>query len=422
MNENLDPAIVLSQSDHGDDMQRRLRYQATYTATIALGMLLEPAEIVEVYCEHHEDLLIRKTDGTFCGCQVKTRQAKSGPFKADDGQIKQALSRFVALEIQFNGKFSRFVIATNVAFWQQEENSKNLPFLIKVARLVITGAKPKLSNEIRKFIKSVSDEQKCKRDLVWSVLARTALDPELPQFDDVEKQLAVKIAEVLDEPHRRLDELARAAKALVQKVMDASSLNPTTPLTRYFVFLENPTGSEEVAIIAGKKISKDQLLKAIRTSFESETLLTSCNRIAVTDLPQGVNLLEKKMGTGGVNVSEIALLKDFKFSTDRLLQEWMWKYGAEEASRRYDHIHLIVKDDCFEASARTQTKSSTYGPAMLARLRENLKATISTPSLKLSHMGVTYHHLLGVAGILTEDCTVWWSDQFNPNQGAGDAT
>jgi hypothetical protein len=123
------PSEILSNSDHGDDMQLRVRYQSTYGAMIALGMLLDTVEIEEVYCEQHEDLLLRRTDGTFCGCQVKTRHPKLGAFKTDDAQISDAFARFVALDIQFNGKFARYIIATNVAFWQQEKNSKSLPHL-----------------------------------------------------------------------------------------------------------------------------------------------------------------------------------------------------------------------------------------------------------------------------------------------------
>ena len=71
----------------------------------------------------------------------------------------------------------------------------------------------------------------------------------------------------------------------------------------------------------------------------------------------------------------------------------------EEASRRYDHMQFLVKADCFEASARTKSTSTLYGPAMLARLRENLRTTSNTPSLKFPAMGVTYHlyHLLCVS-------------------------
>ena len=65
----------------------------------------------------------------------------------------------------------------------------------------------------------------------------------------------------------------------------------------------------------------------------------------------------------------------------------------EEASRRYDHMQFLVKDDCFEASARTKSTSTLYCPAMLARLRENLRTTSNTRSVKSPAMGVTYHLL-----------------------------
>jgi hypothetical protein len=414
------PSEILSNFDHGDDMQLRVRYQSTYGAMIALGMLLDTVEIEEVYCEQHEDLLLRRTDGTFCGCQLKTRHPKLGAFKTDDPQISDALARFVALDIQFTGKFARYIIATNVAFWQREKNSKNLPHMIELARLIQSGAVPTQSKEIRKIVRLLSEKHKCKRPQVWSVLARVELQSELPQFQDVEKQLAVKIAEVLDQPHRRLDELTRAARSLVQLVTNASSLNHTTPLARYFVFLQNPAAAEELAVIQGKKITKRQLLQAIHQAFESETLLASCQRISLSDLPKGATVLEKKLTVGGLSASDVTLLKDFKFSADKLLQEWMWKYGPEEAARRYDHMQLVVQEDCSEAHNRTISKTTVYGPAMLTRLRENVRTSARDVALKFAKMGVAHHHLLGVSGILTEECKVWWSERFNMAQGDSD--
>lgn len=131
--------------------------------------------------------------------------------------------------------------------------------------------------------------------------------------------------------------------------------------------------------------------------------------------------IEKKMAAGAIAADEIELAKDLKFSTDRLLQEWMYKYGAKEASRRYDHLQLIVKDDCFEASGLTKA-AGPYGSAMLARIRSNLKLSAAHHGGQLGPMGVTYSHLLGVVGILTEECNVWWSDPFDLTKpGDGDA-
>jgi hypothetical protein len=60
-------------------------------------------------------------------------------------------------------------------------------------------------------------------------------------------------------------------------------------------------------------------MNVIRESFFSEPLLASYNRISLADLPRGTNSSRKENGAGGVNTSEIALLKDFKFSAEKML-------------------------------------------------------------------------------------------------------
>lgn len=416
----MDPGSTLSTIDRGDDMQMRVRYQTTYAAFLALGMLLDATEIIEIYCEHHEDVLVRKANGKYQGCQVKTRLASIGPFKADDDQIKSALSRFVGLDIEFPGHFESFVIATNVGFWQSAESSKNLPYITALAQ-GSNGAVPKTSRKIHKLVGSLCADNNCKRELVWSVLARVELQPELPQFHDIEKQLAVQIAVVLGETHRRFDELTRAAKAAVQLIGGASSRSHSSPLFRYFVFVEGASNAEEGAIIEAKRISKERLWQVIKLSFDDAVLLCSGNRIDLTTLPTGMTKIEKKMAAGGITAAEIELAKDLKFSMDKLLQEWMYKYGPKEATRRFDHLQLIVKDDCFEASGHTKA-AGPYGTAMLARVRSNLKGSAAHHAAQLTPMGLTYNHLLGVTGILTEECTVWWSDPFDLiNHGGRDA-
>jgi hypothetical protein len=68
---------VLSMMDPGDDMQRRLRYQASYGALLCLDLLADE-EIVEIFCEHHEDFLVKKSVGQYVGVQVKTRLPEDG--------------------------------------------------------------------------------------------------------------------------------------------------------------------------------------------------------------------------------------------------------------------------------------------------------------------------------------------------------
>ena len=53
-----DPASVPAAGDPGDDIGRRFRYQWTYTAAVCCLLLDDQEDVVEVFCEHHEDVLI----------------------------------------------------------------------------------------------------------------------------------------------------------------------------------------------------------------------------------------------------------------------------------------------------------------------------------------------------------------------------
>jgi hypothetical protein len=109
------PENVLSERDPGDDMQRRLRYQAAYGALLCLECL-DNDSFSEVYCEHHKDFLVRKASGRYVGVQVKTRATHLGAFRSNDGAVTTALTRFVQLDKEFPSAFETFVLVTNCDF------------------------------------------------------------------------------------------------------------------------------------------------------------------------------------------------------------------------------------------------------------------------------------------------------------------
>ena len=122
------------------------------------------------------------------------------------------------------------------------------------------------------------------------------------------------------------------------------------------------------------------------------------------------------MAAGGLSVSDIDHLKDLKFSAEYLLNQWLYKYGSEDAQRYYEHLRVVVRGDCLAAQQSVLGAPGLYGAAMLADLRERLeqrsaKGEIGTPACHAEH-------LLGLAGILTEDCKVWWSSEFRLPEGS----
>ena len=117
-------------NDGGDDVQKRFHYQHAYAAIISFYLLEDKFDIAELYCEHLEDILIKRKDSKYAGLQVKTRNLDQTPFKTSDTAIKKTLKRFFQLERDYGSDFYRYAFVTNGGFWHEKENHNNLPFLI----------------------------------------------------------------------------------------------------------------------------------------------------------------------------------------------------------------------------------------------------------------------------------------------------
>ena len=75
----------------------------------------------------------------------------------------------------------------------------------------------------------------------------------------------------------------------------------------------------------------------------------------------------------------------------------------------------VVQAECTEAHLVAQTSrhspTTLYGPAMLVSIFHRLKTIAEKTPQKVNNE--PYECLIGIAGLLTEQCTVWWSDKFN---------
>lgn len=116
------------------------------------------------------------------------------------------------------------------------------------------------------------------------------------------------------------------------------------------------------------------------------------------------------MAAGGLSLSEIDHLKDLKFSAEHLMSEWYYRYGHERAQEYYEHLRVVVREECLAAQQNSQQASTLYGSGMLSDLRKRLQQRSTVQGAATPEC--SQEHLLGMAGILTEDCKVWWSTQF----------
>ena len=85
---------MLEVDDPGGKVYQAYRYQSTYAAIRALEILIDASGVEEIFCEHHEDILLKLSTGKFHGIQVKTRDRSRLQWRARDTDVVKAFVRF----------------------------------------------------------------------------------------------------------------------------------------------------------------------------------------------------------------------------------------------------------------------------------------------------------------------------------------
>lgn len=436
------PDRMLSSGDPGDDTQRRYRYQATHAAVLALSLLDDDADIEEIFCEHHEDILVKRRCNSFIGVQVKTKAEGSPPIKATDEESVRSLQRFILLEAQFPQHFTRFVLGSSCGFWRERKNGSNLPHLLDLAGGTTNGSVPSLlTNYLKKLCpkrpagkpkassngkadrsRTTDQAQETKTedsqtelvDRAVAVLAKVHLNT-LPSLGDYHASLLAMLPRIPAIGDRLYTELEALAAALVAAMLQAASLAHDSPKERYISLCLDPSSVHVEETIAGKRITRDRLLGILQMQMAHQPTLCTCNHYSLESLPRGMRVLETKMSAGGISIANINLAKDLKASAEFLLNQWLHKFGRRQAEDRYRHLRTLVLNECQEALDQVRRPDRPFGPDLLNEVRRRLRARSEAGQDGL--FGFSYEHLLGMANVLTEDCSLWWSDEFDLTNG-----
>jgi hypothetical protein len=110
---SIDPSNAVAVGDPGDDIARRYQYQWAYAAILSCTLLDDTEDVAELFCEHHEDILLKHTDGTFTGLQLKTRNSDQRIWSTTDEDLWKSFAKFAGLEAAYPGQFRRFCFLTN---------------------------------------------------------------------------------------------------------------------------------------------------------------------------------------------------------------------------------------------------------------------------------------------------------------------
>lgn len=398
------PDSVSASGDPGDETARRYQYQWTCAALACCMLLDELEDVVEVFCEHHEDILLKHSDGLFTGQQIKTRDSAQPVWKTSDEAVRGSCVRFARLEAAFSGQFRRFRFLTNHPLYVKS-NGQDLSYVLGAIRdkpSVDAVAQPALT-----FLKRVAKHAECSEDVAHAALAKTDASDQLPKLNDVHTRLVTALTAVwAHAQHCTAPALIQAAERLAWACGQASSLAHQGLLPAYLPMSANPTEAELAARIEGKRITKDRLLDILEQGLNQSAPLYGDPAAVVPPGSGSGDLLLKKLDAGGFSAVSRNSAVDLRDKADYLGLVWTQKHGRTTGLQRYDHVRSLVLSDAARAYEATTTPSGTFGLSMLADLRSRFqhRRQQGTPLYDCSD-----EHLEGFAYSLTSQCRVQWS-------------
>ncbi|MCG3131536.1 MAG: hypothetical protein FLDDKLPJ_02332 [Phycisphaerae bacterium] len=398
------PDEVLARGDPGDETASRYRFQWTWAAIVCCMLLDDTEDVVEVFCEHHEDVLLKHRDGAFTGHQVKTRGDDQPPWKAGDEPLLAACARFARLDAEFPGRFRRFCFLTNHTLYVAGNGQDFAHVLKQIADATTVDQLPR---NVATWLRRVARKAEVTDSVAFAAMSKTVARADLPKLRDVTMRLIHTLADcwppAADCSH---DAVRRAARALIDECGRASSLDHQQLLPAYIVAVVNPEQAELCARINGKRITSERLSLILETGRDSTATLAGDPQ-AFTPPGQGsTELMHKKLDAGGFSAVSRNSAEDLRNKADYLGIKWTKQYGNTKGLARYDHIRTLVLTDAARAFEATQSGEGHFGPAM----REDLKRRFQQRRANRDQLyDCADEHLEGVAFSLTAQCKVQWS-------------
>jgi hypothetical protein len=368
-------------------------------------MLLDDTQdVVEVFCEQHEDVLLKHPDGKFTGHQVKTRASDQPVWKASDDHVRSACARFVQLEADYLGYFRAFRFLTCHPLYVAN-NGQGFAYVLTQIAAAPTLAD--LPSSVAAWVRRVAGEANRSETIAFQAMSKTTASDDLPKLRDSSMRLIETVTAswpgAADCSH---DSVRRASCALIDECGKASSLDHQQTLPAYIPAVNNPQEVELAARINGKRMTADRV-RAILTGGLNTTATLAGDPETRPEPGQGsTDLMLKKLDAGGFSAVSCNSAEDLRDKADYLGIAWTKQHGRVKGLERYDHVRSVALSDAARAFEATKTEGQTFGPAMKEDLRRRFQERRAHGEQLFD---CSDEHLEGVAYSLTAQCKVQWS-------------
>jgi len=405
--DNPTPEDVLDRSDPGDDVQMRFRYQHAYGVILLAGAASGNKCYTTIWCEHHDDFIAKKTNGKFDSFQVKTREAGQPPWKMNNERLLNSLKKFLEQDKKFPNQIESFHFVSNHTYYETDSETQLTRSPVRLKQTLENATDVSQVDEpFASFLKGLAEDLGYSVGEVFSVLQRLRLveGPSLNDFEDAVAHTHIPTMPSCDSlSPSQLDALR---DELIHIIFIASSLQISDPSKHWCCV----AGEDEAnPRLKAKRVTVEDALQILNENNAPPFRFAPADRSINLSSPSDLTPLEKKAIKGGL-VSQLPTWRRRALSAEQHLLEMSNrnKKGTEEI---LNHLHAVVKGECDDARLQATAGSEPYGEDMMRILQQQLRERATQRQVTVCNQ--EYECLVGIAGLLTNECEVWWSPEFN---------
>lgn len=204
-------------------------------------------------------------------------------------------------------------------------------------------------------------------------------------------------------PQSRLETIVRA---LIEMVESAASLSSQDPSRHY------PRDAAEGQIdpqLLAKRITVDAFnLRSRELASTTFRYLPTLTEKPLANTSKDLIRFKSKLRRGGLD-DYADSLRNQLLSAEAVFLDLATRGPDGQAD--LTQIENVVRVECDAAHLRAVQGKSPFGQRMLIDVQDRLRNLAKEESAKVVRQ--PYEALMGMAGILTEACHVWWSERFN---------
>lgn len=400
------PTDFCDHSDPGDQVIRKFRYQHAYGVILAILMINKVRPYRAIWCEQHEDLLAERDDDAFDAVQVKTRKSENGSWNITDESFVKSIKRFVDLDLKFPGKIKRFYFVSNAEYSNSDSRkSSHLSPIKLINGAAIAGSHSKLVGDAAYGFNSLIKVTERNEEELFSVLSRVELvnGPTEKAFEaEICQDHLPLITECKGLTPGSLNRVLHSLIGLMERAADVQCSDPM----RHCVGIT--AAIEDDPFLLGKRVLAEDVILAIRDACDlgiqyPKELAT----LMLKGSDAGHNALRKKMERGGLWAQFEAMRRKALTAESALLDV---ATRSIDGKQKVSQVENVVLSECADANLRVDHQINPFGPSMLIDVQDRLKRIAGGTPSKVNHQ--PYEVLVGVAGLLTDACQVWWSEKF----------